>query len=392
MIAKHVVLAAIFIPLCFNLQLMAQGNVGIGTPTPVTKLNVVGEGSNPSIPGATSPGVLRIGINDIEGMDVGKQSTMPFSVWMQTGFNGAITDPLSLQPLGGNVGIGIISPAPSAVLDLNSTTQGFLPPRMTLTQRNAIATPEEGLTIYNTTSNCLETWDGSIWFGPCNIQAAQYPAETVFCSGKVTKVVPVINPITGKTWMDRNLGADRAALSSSDAESYGSLFQWGRAADGHQCVHRYASDGVTTSETTNTIATSSVPNAGNVWDGLFILGTDDWLTPHDDLLWQGLNGPNNPCPSGYRLPTQGEWFIEQLSWVQPPINSTDNANGAFASPLKLPTAGARGSGGAYNEGSDGNYWSSTIYGSYSFKLHFSYIAEIVINPRITGYSVRCIKN
>lgn len=49
-----------------------------------------------------------------------------------------------------------------------------------------------------------------------------------------TQVVDVINPTTGHTWMDRNLGASRAATSSTDTEAYGDLYQWGRAADGHQ--------------------------------------------------------------------------------------------------------------------------------------------------------------
>ena len=38
-------------------------------------------------------------------------------------------------------------------IEINSTTQGFLPPRMTTTQRNAIATPAAGLIVYDTTEN-----------------------------------------------------------------------------------------------------------------------------------------------------------------------------------------------------------------------------------------------
>lgn len=46
------------------------------------------------------------------------------------------------------VGIGTNAPDPSAVLELKSTTQGFLLPRMTEVQMEAIATPVEGLTVY----------------------------------------------------------------------------------------------------------------------------------------------------------------------------------------------------------------------------------------------------
>ena len=52
--------------------------------------------------------------------------------------------------------------------------------------------------------------------------------------GAPTEIVDVTNPITGRTWMDRNLGATRAATSPTDEEAYGSFFQWGRFADGHQ--------------------------------------------------------------------------------------------------------------------------------------------------------------
>jgi hypothetical protein len=124
--------------------------------------------------------------------------------------------------------------------------------------------------------------------------------------------------------MDRNLGASRAATSSTDAEAYGDLYQWGRAADGHQ---------KRTSGTTSTLSNSDTPGHGN-----FILAPNspyDWRSPQNNNLWQGVNGTNNPCPAGYRLPTEAELNAERLSW------SSNNAAGAFASPLKLPVAGYR---------------------------------------------------
>ena len=64
------------------------------------------------------------------------------------------------------VGIGTPSPNTSSVLDLNSSTKGFLPPRMTLAERNAISTPVAGLMIWCT--NCggagqLHIYDGLGW-------------------------------------------------------------------------------------------------------------------------------------------------------------------------------------------------------------------------------------
>jgi hypothetical protein len=48
-------------------------------------------------------------------------------------------------------------------LTINSTTKGFLPPRMTTTQKNAIASPAAGLVVYDSTTNKLCCYNGSTW-------------------------------------------------------------------------------------------------------------------------------------------------------------------------------------------------------------------------------------
>ena len=58
----------------------------------------------------------------------------------------------------GEVGIGTTSPSTKSVLDLTSTTKGFLPPRMTTAQRDAITSVPAGLMIYNTTTNKLNVY------------------------------------------------------------------------------------------------------------------------------------------------------------------------------------------------------------------------------------------
>ena len=58
----------------------------------------------------------------------------------------------------GSVGINTTTPDPSAVLDVESTTKGLLPPRMTNDQMKAIVNPVDGLTVYNTTLKCLVTY------------------------------------------------------------------------------------------------------------------------------------------------------------------------------------------------------------------------------------------
>ena len=178
--------------------------------------------------------------------------------------------------------------------------------------------------------------------------------------------------------MDRNLGATQAATSSTDVDAYGDLYQWGRFSDGHQCR---------TSATTATLSSIDQPAHGD-----FILAPStpyDWRSPQNDNLWQGVNGINNPCPSGYRIPTEAELEAERLSW------SANNSTGALASPLKLPMAGYRNdsNGSLSNVGSDGNYWSSTVSGAYSRGLYFyDSLANMYDYYRASGNSVRCLKD
>ncbi|MCB0786654.1 MAG: hypothetical protein KDC02_20905 [Flavobacteriales bacterium] len=91
--------------------------LGIGTAAPPANLTVLAPSAPPQIPGATSSGALRVGPNVQEGVDLGKLATAPFSGWVQSGFDGTFPDPLSLQPLGGSVGIGTLTPG--ATLDVN---------------------------------------------------------------------------------------------------------------------------------------------------------------------------------------------------------------------------------------------------------------------------------
>jgi uncharacterized protein (TIGR02145 family) len=272
------------------------------------------------------------------------------------------------------VGIGNASPNASAALDLTSSTQGFLPPRMTTEQRTSITSPAQGLTIFNTSLKCLEVYNGLHW----NCEIPKNPTD-------------VYNPTTGKIWMDRNLGASQVATSSTDFNAYGSLFQWGRAADGHQLI----------TWTSATVGTADNGTTSGPYDGdtapnaLFIvipgsIGPLDWRTNQNNSLWQGVNGTNNPCPWGYRLPTAAEWSAELASWT------SATASGAFNSKLKLTLAGVRTRdfGSVNDEGVNFNYWSSTVDGTGSKLLNITPTsnAAVLFSVRAKGSSVRCIKD
>lgn len=73
--------------------------------------------------------------------------------------------------------------AASALLDLASTTKGFLPPRMTEAQRDAIASPATGLVIYNTDTDALNYYDGDSWEAVGSGTGASVLNSTVLSSG-----------------------------------------------------------------------------------------------------------------------------------------------------------------------------------------------------------------
>jgi uncharacterized protein (TIGR02145 family) len=285
------------------------------------------------------------------------------------------------------VGIGTTTPDASAQLDLTSTDKGLLPPRMTQAQRNAIATPvPAGLIVWCTdcgTAGELQVNNGSSWTNMIGGTASvTVPGATCPI---VTTIVEVTNSFTGKVWMDRNLGATQVATSSTDINSYGDLYQWGRLNDGHQC--RISSPN------------SSLSSNDNPGNANFILAPNtpyDWRSSQNDNLWQGISGTNNPCPSGFRVPTETEWNYERLSWEQAPVNRINSETGAFDSPLKLPMAGGRihSAGSLFNVSASGRYWSSTVTGTANSRyLYFGYgNAGMGTDDRAGGNSVRCIKD
>ena len=181
----------------------------------------------------------------------------------------------------------------------------------------------------------------------------------------------VVGP-SGNIWMDRNLGASQVATSSTDAAAYGDLYQWGRGADGHEARN---------SSTTTTSSTGDAPGHGN-----FIVGGNDWRTSRNNNLWQGINGTNNPCPTGYRVPTEAE-----LSGL-----GITNAATAFSSPLKLTLTGHRNYSSALlvQVATDGYYWTSTVSsGSNARRIRFySSTAHFNDLRRAYGFAVRCIKD
>lgn len=286
-----------------------------------------------------------------------------------------------------NVGINETGATPdaSALLDLSATNKGFLITRVDTVN---ISSPAFGLMTLAPKDSCLYMFSGIKWIGmggagkncTCNCNNPNSTPSEFPCDGTVIPIIDITNPITGKTWMDRNLGATQVATSSTDAAAYGDLYQWGRCSDGHE---------KRTSGTTTTQSNSDNPGHGDFITGI---GNTDWRNTQNNSLWQGTSGINNPCPDGYRVPTNAELEAERNSWA------TNNEAGAFGSPLKWTIAGKRKYGDAAlsNVGTHAFYWSSTISTSYSYSLYMSFSASGAYtgtsDARVHGYSIRCIKD
>ncbi len=279
---------------------------------------------------------------------------------------------------------------PAAILELTSDNKGFILPRIEDSDaRDGIEVDEdaESLLIFNKETKCIEVWVNDNWYEFWCLES-KYDPEYIHC-GDPTEIVEVYNPETGNTWMDRNLGASRACLSSDDEQCYGDLFQWGRFADGHQCRDwDGCADNPDKCHTTG-LADTYLPDEGQDWYGQFITSSSDWLDDPEGGLWQGDGGVNDPCPEGFRLPTSDEFEEEVQSW------DSEDAAGAFGSPLKLPVAGYRSNsnGSLYYDDTTGFYWSNNLSGNHSEFLLFNHLpAGISSHHRATGVPVRCIKD
>ncbi len=135
------------------------GNVGIGTSAPAVKLQVEDIGSS-QVRAFETGSSVDLRMNAAAGATlsgvVGTFSNHPLVFFTNSTAKMRIST-------SGQIGIGTSAPDASAALDVTSTTGGILFPRMTTAQRDAIASPANGLVLYNTSTDKLQVRAAAAW-------------------------------------------------------------------------------------------------------------------------------------------------------------------------------------------------------------------------------------
>lgn len=347
-----------FLLVLLTIKLPAQ-NVGINTLIPPAKLTVLAPVNSPSIPGTVSTGIFRLAVTDIEGIDIGKIGTSPFTGWIQVGYNGVSADPLALQPVGGQVAIGTGTPNISALLDLTSTSKGFLPPRMTAAQRIAIILPAEGLLVFQTD-------------GP---KGYYYYINAAWTSLADLVSYPTVTTCT-QQWMEKNL--DITTYRNGDPIPYVTdNTAWSSLTTGAWCY--YNND------------PSNNATYGKMYN------------------WYAVTDMRGLAPAGWHIPTDAEWTtmesclggasvaggkmkVAGLKDWNAPNNSATNSSGFSG----LPGGGRSLDGSFVFEGALGGIWSSTAANASSgFSRYMQDTNGSLgrdMSDKRNGFSIRCVKD
>jgi uncharacterized protein (TIGR02145 family) len=351
-----------------------DGNVGIGTFSPTAKLDVNGtvkiQGLNTLEFGAGVAGkeinAGKIGYNSfgVDGLSIVGSGTTAVNRKVYifgeggTTFNGPAT-------ILGNVGIGILSPASSAKLDVSSTTQGFLTPRMTTAQRTAIVSPANGLLVYQTDyTSGYYFFKGGVW--------TMLSETTSYPNGTATPVLT----ICCQSWMTKNLDVD-TYRNGDPIQQVTDPTAWAALTTGAWCYYN-----------------NSAAN-GAIYGKLY--------------NWYAVNDPRGLAPEGWHVPTDFEWKTLEnclggasvaggamketgsTHWT-PPNTDASNISGFTG----LPGGNRSALGGFNTVGNLGFWWSSTEGAAtlaWCRRLNSSGgNIDLFNNTKISGLSVRCIRD
>ena len=114
-----------------------------------------------------------------------------------------------------NIGIGTPSPDPSSILDLSSTSQGLLAPRLTTAQRMAIPSPANGLLVYDTNFGCYFAYNGA-WTSLCQPASPICPAAATGYITMFTSPTTMCNSVIFENGTNVGVNTTNPVLSFQD--------------------------------------------------------------------------------------------------------------------------------------------------------------------------------
>lgn len=185
----------------------------------------------------------------------------------------------SIHLLKAQIGIGTTTPNGSAVLDVNSNSKGFLPPRMSKTERNAIASPVAGLIIW--CSNCgdhgqVQVYDGFGWTNMLGGVPAGLATGDFYGGGKVAYILQQGDP---GYIADEIHGIIATPTHQSTGANWGCI---------DIIIGTSAAFGTGQANTTAIITAgcASPGTAARICDDLVLNGYSDWYLPSKDELYK----------------------------------------------------------------------------------------------------------
>ncbi len=277
-----------------------------------------------------------------------------------------------------NVGIGTNSPTSSALLELKSTISGFLPPRMTYTQRNAIQYPVQGLMVYctdcGTNGGEPQYYNGSSWL---NINGN--PASANFMN------LPSVT-IGNQIWCSKNL--DVSTYRNGDVIPHVTdPTAWANLTTGAWCWY-------------NNDSANYAVTYGRLYN------------------WYAVNDPRGLAPQGWHVPTHSDWnkLVKSLDsaadtacigcyqsiTVGGAMKNTsgwlNNGNGNNSSGFGAMPGGSRRFNGNFDflAGYNAFWWSSTEQSSSTAWIRYlTSSGNTIFNDhvnKVIGYSVRVVRD
>ena len=173
-ITNNVILDGTILPAKLNISPALKTFLGDATSANLASA-VSGTTGSGNLVFATSPTLTTPTIATING-----STSSNGSITVQGTSNATrTTSNVDLQPSGGGVTIGGTTRNASAILQINSTTLGFLPPVMTSTQRNAISSPASGLVVYSSDLSDLSLYNGTAWGDILTTHSGSFTSDTL---------------------------------------------------------------------------------------------------------------------------------------------------------------------------------------------------------------------